>query len=232
MSRARTVPLCLFHSPGQLFSDFRATPRWQTSFWLLCAGTVLAGFLVRPFILAAAAIELQPLLDATEIAETIQQMKRWYGWSLLLTPLPTAGKCLAGAGAAWLLVYSMGLAAGFKRLFAVFAASSLVNVLEGFFVVMVLMGRGVEAIQSAGDLRVLMGLNLVLNAAAPSLDRLLGSVNPFQLWYVWLLSLGIARTHECSFARGALVASTVWAGSLVFQLIAEGHLQRYMQILR
>ena len=77
--------------------------------------------------------------------------------------------------------------------------------------------RGIEDVQAPSDLEVPLGVNLFLASNNPVLFGLLGSLNPFELWFVSLLSVGIARVHSISIPMGFLIAAPLWLGGITVQ---------------
>jgi hypothetical protein len=136
---------------------------------------------------------------------------------LILAPLFLVAKfgCYAifirGASAAF------GLQGDFRKTFTVIVWSSTAVVLEGLCISLVLWIRGIDAVQTLDDLEVPLGLNLLLPSSNPAVFDLMGSLNPFELWFIFLLAAGIAHVYSISVWRGFLISAPVWLSGVVVQ---------------
>jgi len=210
--------LGIITSPFRTLGELATAPRWQAQFVALCMCTIGASLAIRPFTRKATLLHLQSLLSDDELERALDYVDQWFCVGLILAPLLLLAKfgCLAviirTTGA------MLGLAAEFRKIFTVVVWSSTAVVLEGVFICSILWIRGLESVQTTDDLEVPLGLNLIVPNADPIVFDLLGSLNPFDLWFVGLLALGIAQVHSIHVWRGILIVSPIGIGGVALRL--------------
>ena len=197
--------------------EVAAAPRWQTQFFIVCLGTIGASLAIRPFTRQATLLYLESLLSADELERALISIDFWFCIGLTLSPL----LLLVKFGFYTVLIRAassaLGLKGGFGETFTVIVWSSIAIVFEGLFTCLVLWIRGIDAVRTVRDLEVPLGLNLLIPSRNPAVFGLLGSINPFELWFVALLGIGMSHVYSISMWRGFLISMPLWMSAVVVQ---------------
>lgn len=209
--------LRIITSPCQTLAEVAKAPRWHTQFLIICLGSIGATLAIRPFTRQASLLYLESLLPADELERALTYVDHWFFIGLVLAPL----FLLAKFGLYAILIRAAGTALGLPgdlhRTFTVVVWSSTAVLFEAACIGLVLWSRGIDAIHSLEDLEVRLGLNLFFPCSNPGVDVFLGRLNPFELWFMGLLAVGIARVYSVSVWRACLVSAPLWIGGVVVQ---------------
>jgi hypothetical protein len=120
-----------------------------------------------------------------------------------------------GAVVLWIFTALFGSDAKFSTLFSVSIYTTIVFIIHQAVAVLVLTMRGPESIAGPADLQPALGLDLLAPGATGFTRALLGGINPFSLFGMWLTGLGVSITHRLSRGTGLAIA----AGQLIVILL-------------
>ena len=185
-------------APRDTFQAVVAYPKW---FGILALTTIAMAVLIGGFL--STEVGQEAWLDAAtsspwsgEVSDEqyagMQRMARFagiMGAAQMLISIPLITLLFAGLG---FLIFSavMGGTATFKQVFAVFAHAGAVSLVGQLFTVPLNYARG--SMSSATNLRVL----LPMVDETSFIGRLLGTVDLFIIWYVIVLSIGLAVLYR------------------------------------
>jgi len=198
-------------SPGEVFTRVKEQPRILAPLVGLLVIQVAISTLNLPYVRMAmrAQMAAQPGGGAAPAAA---EKFAVFG-TLIGAPISIAIILLIAAFLLWVAVSILGGEGQFRHLFAVsiygFVPAILLQ-LAGFAVLAM---RGGEGITSMQDLQPSLGLDLFL---APMMELgafmkgLLRSVNPFSIWQVVLVTMGIQKTHNVERGTAASAAVIQW----------------------
>jgi hypothetical protein len=213
--------LKIISSPYQVFGDLARQPSCWKHFLVVFAGFLGASLAIRPFARQATSLQLRHFLSPDELEGALTYIDKWFVIGTALSPL----FLLAKFGFYTVLAWSLGSAMGFrmdpKKLLAVVISSSLVTVLESYCIWLILWLRGLGSIQGISDLEVALGLNLLIPSSNSAVFSLLGHFNPFDMWFVALLALGIARVSAVPGSKATTIAFLTWSTGVFIQFAAQ-----------
>ena len=205
----------VLHEPSAVFARLKERPRVLVPWLVVSLLLIGVALLTRPF--QAAAMET---LRASLPPEQAARMGPG-GQSVLRTmigpPILVLISMAAGAGLFWIGTSLMGGMARYKTLISVLGYSLVTYVIYAAVTAAVLKVRGVSAVTSLEDLRVPLGLDLLVPGATLFLGALLNGINLFSIWGVWMCGLGISVTQGISRASATMVA----AGSFLVGLLLQ-----------
>ena len=134
---------------------------------------------------------------------------------LLLAPFPLLIKWLIFAGFLYFGTQLMGSteAPKFKLTFAVVVHAELILVFSRLInTALLLCFKEIDNVKYATDLRMIPGLHLLFGDYAPGVPllTLLSRITPFLIWYLIVLSLGVAVVADLKRRKVAWLAVLVW----------------------
>jgi hypothetical protein len=136
-----------------------------------------------------------------------------------LTPIVVV---LAIALFAWLVgvVGSMaGLRTRFRDVYALMASCALITALQSIAVIIVVRAKGDE-ITSQEQLTPPFGLDLLLPNAHGVLFALLNFFSIFEVWYLIVLTLGLAHLAKVSKGKAFFAITPAWILPLLYRVVA------------
>lgn len=195
-------------SPGEVFGRVKEQPRILAPLLAVLAVQVGVSALTLPYVRAAmrAQMAAQPAGAQTPAAAETFAV---FG-TLIGAPVSVALILLIAAFLLWVAVSVLGGDGQFRHLFAVTIYGFVPGLLLQLAGLAVLAMRGGEGITSMQDLQPSLGLDLFLAPImelGPFVRAFLRSVNPFSIWGVVLVVIGIQKTHNVE--RGTAVTAAV-----------------------
>lgn len=207
-------------SPGAVFAAMREKPRILGALLAVMAVQVVVGVLSMPFVRTAMRAQMQGQPDMQpEQVETAVQVAGVFG--IIGPPIGILIMLLIATLLLWVLVSVVGGEAKFKHLFAVSLYALVPAILLQLVGIVILMLRGAESVTSMQDLQPSLGLDLFVGRVADlgSFARtFLQTINPFGIWQLVLVAIGIERTHDVS--RGAAYTASI-VSFLIVALVAS-----------
>jgi hypothetical protein len=213
--------LKIISSPYQAFGELTEHPRCWQHFLVVLTGFLGAGLAIRPFARQATSLQLLHFLSSEELEGALTYLDKWFVIGTALSPLFLLVKFGFYTALAWSLGSVMGLRMEPKRTLAVVISSSVVTVLESYCIVLILWLRGLDSIQGIADLEVALGLNLLIPSSDGAVFSLLGNFNPFEIWFVILLALGLTRVHSLPGSKATTIAFLTWSTGVFIQFSVQ-----------
>lgn len=198
-------------APSAVFGEMREKPRILGGLVALLIAQVILVFLSGPFIRVGmqAQVASRPEMQGEQL-EGAARMAEIFG--VIGAPIGLLIVLLIGTVLLWILVSVVGGDAKFKHLFAVSVYGYVPALLLGLVGLLILSLRGAESITSMQDLQPSVGIDLFVSRVADLggfTTSFLKAINPFGIWQLVLVAIGIERTHDVS--KGAAYTASIIA---------------------
>lgn len=208
--------------PSAAFLDLRERPRWVAAFLLFSLVTILTSLHTIPYAQHIAATTLAGKLDEDRIAQALELSQRMQVLGVLFAPVVLLGKWLLVGGMLFFVCVLLdGTEVKFGPLFAAVVNAESVLILMGIVNVALLSMKDPSAVTHPLELRATMGLDFLLadRAAHLPLTTLLAGINPFSLWHVAILSVGVSVSTGFSRVKSGSVVAFVWLLGVELQVV-------------
>ena len=206
--------------PGKVFERLKQNPKWFAVGCVILFLTVVLVLLQVPFANRLALQEISGSLTKDEIAEVGQTLEN----ARYLSALAAA----AGMMAKWLLatafLYAFSVILDvhdlqFRRLFATVVHGEIALVLMAVMNTLLLYLKGPTAVKSPTDLYVVPGLDHLVSHATANVPLfiLLNGINPFAIWYIVIVSIGVSVMTGLRRVTSGIIVTLLWLAGLGFQ---------------
>jgi hypothetical protein len=193
-------------SPGAVYDELKERPSFWVPWIVVSIVYAAINWFQRPFTQRIQAMALekagQPVPTPGAVGAIV---------SVVLTPVGVLVLCAISAGIFYLLVSAMGGETSFKKMLTLVIFVFPITLIQTLLTVIVLHLRGVESIQSAGDLMVSFGADLLVPNDVQMgyfVRILLMGIGPLAIW-----SLAIQATGLQALAK--LGKGGAWAAALI-----------------
>jgi membrane protein, antimicrobial resistance system len=203
----------VIYEPAAVFERVREHRKFLIPFIGFSIIAMIVAFLMAPYRQAATMAQMAAAAQANPGAAATASKVAALTW--LAAPVGVLVLVAIAASILWVLVSLVGGEASWRTLACIqfyIGISTIIYQLVVFG--MLAMGGGVSTVHSPNDLMPPLGLDLLAPHAGPALTRLLGGVNPFTLWGVFLTAVGVQVTQKTSKGSAWTVAIISFAISL------------------
>jgi hypothetical protein len=207
----------VLYEPEAVFGRVKTKPRFLIPFFGIAVAMLIIAFTMKPFFAAGiqagvteAAGRLTP-----EQAARMPSAATQATFFVVFTPIAVLLSLLIGTVLLWIGVSLTGSEARFSSLLSVLTYSYVTYAAYSILTSVVVHVRGMESIASMADVRAQLGLDLLAPSAGRFLSTLLGGINPFSIWGVWMTGTGIAVTAGPSKNAGYWAAGMAYLVGLV-----------------
>ena len=210
----------IFTDPAKVFARIDAGLSWWKPFIVLCAITMVIGYLITPYRNQA----MKPLFAQMppERAEQALENMGKFGWiGLLVVPVFLVITYLILAAIAHVVINIMSTRSSFKKTLSLIAWCAIVATLEQIISTVVIMSRGVESIETMADLRMSIGPAALAPNATGFVAAFLQSLSVFQIWYYVLLVLGISAVFRMSRTKAIAPVVPIWLISVILLMVGS-----------
>jgi len=210
-------------TPKEVFEDLNRCPRSRVPFLFLIVSSVIIGW----FMIPAMVEPMRKIFQSTFAAAAAQAaingvMKSMIIGQLFIAPAVSLLRWLALAGILYLLANMVAGNDGhlFARLYSVIAYSETIFILMNLLTLLLIYVKGIDGIESMHDLTIFKGLETLLDDKNPSriLRSLLSAFNPFTLWYMMTVSIGV---HQITTIGRMKSLGMVAIGWLIWMLLSN-----------
>ena len=220
----------IFGAPSEAFVEIKKQPSWVTVLVIIAVVSIGIAWAVLPFSeQMARAKMLESGMDAAQMeqGQTIAELFSFIG--LLLTPLPLFIKWLIFAGLFYLGVRLLGSskALTFKSMFAAVVHSELILVFSTLInAALLLCFKDIDTVKDITDLHMIPSLHLIFGDKKVGIPyfTFLHQINPFSIWYLIVLSRGVAVVADISRQRTEWLVALIWLAGIGFQVAASAFL--------
>lgn|GEM_PF-2706247 len=210
-------------TPTAVYEDLDRSPRWRIPLvFLLISSVIIGWFMIPAMIEPMRKIFESSFGSAGAQAAMNGVMKSMVVAQLLIAPAVVMLRWFVLAGILFLLAMIFAGDGGnlFKRLFSAVAYAEIIFVFMNLLTLLILNLRGIERIESAYDMTIFKGLEVLLpdRDAHPTLSTLLSNINPFAIWYIITISVGFRVMTKSGKAKAIALAGIAW---LVWVFLSE-----------
>ncbi|MDE0636631.1 MAG: YIP1 family protein [Candidatus Poribacteria bacterium] len=202
----------IFDAPIEAFTALKARPSWLTGFIVIVVASIGLAWLMLPFLEEQARIEMAKFGIGLADIQHGQAIARNF---IFLTPVLLLLKWLIFAGIFYFGARWLGGPKGltFKPVYAAVAHTEFILVFANLLnVALVLSLKEVGEIKDVTDLYMIPSLHLIFGDAPVGIPyfTFLRQINPFSVWYLFVLSRGVAVVTEISRRRAEWFVALVW----------------------
>ena len=202
-------------APSDAFSEIKQSPRWGWGFFILVVITLGISWAILPYTQLVARIQL--LETGNPQLRYVPEMNRG---SMVIglsgVPLMLLIKTSIFAGCLYLGVrLRRSGASDFKVLFAAVIYAELIPVFSVLInAALVLSFKEMAAIETVRDLHMIPSLSHVFGDAGNGISApyftFLRQMNPFSVWYLYVLSRGVAIVADLSKQAAMCLVTLIW----------------------
>ena len=217
--------LQIFFSPQRAFGELKEENKFPTMALIIVLLLVAANLiLLIPVTSKVAAL----MLTKTAMQMPEQQMERALDILHKMRYLTAIGGVFTAAFTFFmyaLILYIITLVAkpalAYMKVFTIVVYSNIALMLGGLINTGLLYLRGIDTITSPYEIE-LTGLNVLttMEQAGGALYVFLSLVNPFQLWFVILLSIGLKVFTEMKYTKALLLCILFWIITVIFPVVS------------
>ncbi|MDI6767791.1 MAG: YIP1 family protein [Bacteroidota bacterium] len=203
-------------TPTVVFEDLNKAPRWRLPLLFTLLSYIIIGWFMVPVIMEPMQrIYTNSFGEAGANAAISYVMKFTLLFQLLITPLSKIIKWLIIAICMYFFAQMLKKNKPgffFNRYFAIVAYGETIFILMSLFTLLIIYAKGLSAIESSSDYQIFKGLNVLLsnNNSNLTLASVLGDINPFSIWYILTISIGIKVVTGLGRFKAIGVASLAW----------------------
>ena len=224
MYRTLKIFANIIGKPSAAFRALKDQPNGFKAFIIIAVVSMGIAWAVLPF--SQQIKMLAPGLDAPHIEQNQTTIERLNLLILLSTPFLLLIKCLISAGILYFGSQFLGSqqVLKFKSMFAVVVHAELILVLSHLINAVLLLGfKDISDIQTPIDLQMIPGLHLLFGDHPLGALKLtlLSQMTPFALWYLIVLSVGVAIVADLKRKRVEWLVVFVWLVDIGFQVVAS-----------
>lgn len=204
-------PFDTLAEPTEVFGNLKVDPKWIVPFLTISILWVFQSVAIVPFtnqlritMMAAAGLEQDQELWKIGTSELFR---------LALQPVFLLMRvAILSASLFFLLILFGATEPKGKAIFAVVLHSETILLMMGVLNVVVLYLRGFEVVLDPTDLLAIPGLDLLLHErrAVTSMTYFLNTFNPFAIWYLMVLSLGLSIVCGVKRVKALVACSIMW----------------------
>lgn len=221
MSRTLKILANIIGKPSAAFRTLKDQPDGFKAFIIIALVSIGIAWAVLPF--SQQIKMLEPGLDTPHIEQNQTTVESLNFLTLLFTPFLLLIKCLVSAGILYFGSQFLGSqqALKFKQKFAVVVHAELILVLSNLINTVLLLGfKDIRDVQTPIDLQMIPGLHLLFGDH-PLGDlklTLLSQMTPFAIWYLIVLSVGVAIVADLKRKRVEWLVVLVWLVDIGFRI--------------
>jgi hypothetical protein len=181
---------------------------------LTLAVEVAVALASMPFVVRAIAMSLPPSMREAMMAAPPAPLQ----WNWLLSgirPVVVAGLWTT---LLFIVLGMCGRVVAYMRVGTVLACASVILAAKSAASLVILQLRGVDAIQHPSDVQPVLGLEFIAGPEHDVLRTVLGAVNVFDVWFVCIVAIALARTEGLGVRTATAAVVAVWSVMLVARI--------------
>ncbi len=223
--------LNIYIAPKRVFLSLKENPQWFLPFLILSIIALIIEWFSFPYVLKVTIANLPPNAAQQHIQDAASYLHGQRAINAAFIPI----KLMAGWSLFALVLYYVCLVfkpieqIRFRHVFAVVVFSEMTPVVGKIFSLVAALVKGIEHVNTVSELNNLYGLDLLFPGATANLPlfTLICNMNPFSLWYLMVLTIGVSVVTGFGKIKSAIVVVCVWLlalgfGAAVVQLVQEG----------
>ena len=190
--------LKIITNPIEAFVNLKEKPNCFLPIVCIIVGTITIAFLTFPFAAQIVRHSIPAGLDEKQIEIRLKVVKIMSYISLILTPFILIISWIVKSLLIWLISQLFDGAARFKQVFSIICHTAIITFFKEIFALFLIYLKGPERITKISDIQFAWGLDAFTSPDKVSfpLYTFLSHINVFSIWYVVVLTLGIAMVNE------------------------------------
>lgn len=204
----------IFFSPTDAFDSIRERPRWLLHAAIVVGVSIGIAFFLMPFAQQAVFRQLAPHVGVENARQAVALSREYQYMNIVVVPAMLFLKWLFLTAVLFFAAELFSAAEPkFRSVFSLVVNAEYILILMALINIVILHARGVGAVSGMHDLQSIAGIDLFFRGMAldAAVVQLLRSVNVFNVWYIVLLALGVAK----------ICGITPWKSSLVLLVICS-----------
>jgi len=215
--------LRVMFSPTAVFEEQREKPTWVLPWLIISVMMVAIGLVMAPYQRHAMELAVQAR-GGQAPPESAMMIGRVF--SIVGVPIFLLLAGLVSAFVMWVVLLATGAQVRFKGLFSVAIFASVVGVVQAVLSSVALRMRGPpESVTSIADMRVSLGLDLLLSSESTIsgfLRGLLGGIGPISIWGLAITAIGVATLEKQPKGAAWTAATVAFVVMLVVAALLQG----------
>ncbi|MBZ5498589.1 MAG: YIP1 family protein [Acidobacteriia bacterium] len=208
----------VIHAPRSAFARDFDGPSYLLPLCILGLSFALLVLLQAPWSIEWAGRQMRAAgTPQDQVAAGVDLMWSTQRWAAAFMPLLLFLRWFLFALTLWLTSQLFLAKADFSRVLSVVAYSYIPILFRDTTLLLVLWLRGKEALNHPEALNIAIGFNLLMPRLPPAWSFLLGNINPFEFWYVILLTVGLSRVAATRWQRALAMTLPNWLFALFIQ---------------
>jgi hypothetical protein len=212
----------IFAEPSAAFLVLKMRPRWGIAAAFICLVTIGLSIRLMPYSTPLIVSRLGNAAEQESLRRMFDAAQRFYIAGSLFAPVPLILKWVAAST----MLYSLAILANapemkFRTTFAIVVHAEMILLLMGLVNLSLLTLHGTDSIHTFADLNAIPGVLSLVNPETLGLPviKLLGGLNPFSAWYLFLLTLGISIATGFGRLKSLVLVISVWLIGEAFQML-------------
>lgn len=202
--------LQLFWSPGEALADLGEKPGYFVPLVIATVGAVFIALLSDGFAITILESSVQSSLDPEKSANALEVVRRLQIIGYTLTPLFLMLRWFVVAGLLFLTAAFLNGSMSFRASFCLIASAEVFSLIKSGFTLLIIFLRGSDRLTAPADLQPPIGANLLLPDAGEPLYTILGAMNPFEIWYLVVLVIGVRALNRFSRTQASAAVLMAW----------------------
>ena len=216
----------IFTRPRKAFTELEKNPSWGLVSIIIAFVVISIAWVVLPLSIQ---LDSRYQMLESDIYDPQALQKRiklgiFHFSGVVLSPIPLLMKCLIFSGLLYFGARWIGSPKAFKfrLMYAVVLHAELILVFSNLINTAVLLYfKKVDDIQNFTDFQVLPGLHLLLGNQVEAIPyftfRFLSQFHLFSIWYLWVLSWGVAVITKLEMRISVFLTVTFWLAIISFR---------------
>lgn len=201
----------LFWSPGEALADLGEKPGYFVPLAIATFGAVSVALLSDGFAMTILESNVQSSLDPEKAANALEFIRRLRIVGYTLTPLFLMLRWVLVAGFLFMTAAVLNGSMSFRASFCLIASAEAISLIKSSFTLLIIFLRGPDRLTEPADLQPPIGVNILLPDAGEPLYTILGALNPFEIWYLVLLVVGVRALNRFSRVQASAAVLIAWA---------------------
>ncbi len=205
--------------PEKEFYHLNDRPIWFSSFLILCVGKMLVEYLHLSVELKVIASSVLSTLEPDKTETAMQFFSATSGIAIALMPAAIIIKNLITAGLLYGMINLWTDRVRFKKLFSVAIHSWIIVLIAKYCNLLILNLKGTDQLLYLDDLKVNLGLDILLKGNENIfIKTIFENITIFSLWYLVVLTIGVAIVSGMSLKKASIAVLFVWAMNICFRV--------------
>lgn len=197
-------------NPSEVFDRLRENPSYLLPLVFVAFGGILLEMDTRPMIELLLVRTAPKDIPVEQLQQGLVYFKKMHFFGLIASPLLLLLKWAATALLLFLITVLIEGRGTYRKALSLVSFSSVILLLQAWYSRMIVHLKGMEALKSPWDLDPPIGLSLLLPGLNPGWSTFFNTFNLFEVWFVFLLILGLSSMENISRKKAAMAVIPLW----------------------